>query len=279
MTTIRGTSVHMPLLSATPLPAELAAVRAAGFDGVELPIPRLRDFFDAGGTVAQLRGSLAGMHVTMLDVLMPIEVPGSLAGLVGECERWAALAATLGCPAVQVVALDGFASASWPDQRAVLVGALRALARVSGPHGIRLGLEPVCFSPFRDLRMAGEVIDAVGPQACGLVLDTWHLWVTGTPWQEVAELDPDRIVTVQIGDCRPRRGREWSDDDRTVFPGRGLVPVTDAVAAVRRTGYRGFWSAEMGAEPDEAGEYYRTLHRHLLDVVRRGGGMGTAEER
>ena len=273
------TSVHLPLSSVMPLSAELAAVRAAGFDGVELPIGRLGAFFGAGGTVAELLAVLDGMRVTMLDVLMPIEVPGSLPGLVGECERWAALAAAVGCPAMQVVALDGFPTPGWPGQRAVMVTSLKALARVAQPHGVRLGLEPVCFSPFRSLEMANDVIDAVNPEACGLVLDTWHLWVTGTSWSEVAGLDRARIVTVQVGDCHPRAGSEWSDSDRTAYPGHGLVPVTNAVAAVSETGYQGFWSAEMEAEagPDGIGDHYRLLHRHLMDLAGQADDTELAE--
>ena len=171
---------------------------------------------------------------------------------------------------MQVVALDEFEATSWREQRAVIVESLQRLADIAGRHGVRLGIEPVCFSPFRTLDQAREVIGLVGSQRAGLVLDTWHLWVTGTRWVDVAELEAADIVAVQVGDCGPRRGAAWSDKDRTEFPGDGLVPMDDALSAILRTGYRGFWSAEMtGPGGQDPTALYRELHVRLCASLRR----------
>jgi len=264
------TSAHTRCTPGAGLAADAQNVRAAGFDGIELSIPKLAAYL-ATHSERQLAGELAGLSVTMIDVLMPVERGGRRyqQELSAECGRWAALAGRLGCPAVQVVALNEFPGTSWREQRAALVGSLRRLADRAGRHGVRLGIEPVCFSPFRTLEQAREILELVGAERAGLVLDTWHLWVTGTRWEDVAELGAHEIVTVQVGDCGPRRGAAWSDEDRTELPGDGLVPVGAALAAILRTGYRGFWSAEMaGGRWQDPAALYRDLHERLRVCLR-----------
>lgn len=279
------TSTHTGSTPGATVADDAAAVRAAGFDGIELSIPKLAAYLGTHPE-QELVATLAGLTVTMIDVLMPIEREDRRyqEELTAECGRWAALAGRLGCPAVQVVALGEFSAGSWPAQRAVLVDSLRRLAEVATPHGVRLGVEPVCFSPFQTLGQAQEVIDLVGWDRAGLVLDTWHLWVTGTSWAEVAALPAGAIVTVQVGDCGPRQGPAWSDADRTALPGDGLVPLGDALAAIAATGYRGFWSAEMtpppGQRPGGGPALYRELHDRLCQCLRRAGaGREDEEER
>jgi sugar phosphate isomerase/epimerase len=64
----------------------------------------------------------------------------------------------------------------------------------------------------------------------------------------VAALDPRRITVAHLGDVTPRRGSRWSDDDRDVLLGDGVLPLADGIAAIRATGYDGVWCVEqMGA--------------------------------
>lgn len=241
------TSLHAGSIRHTNVVTDVAAARVAGFDGVELQIAKLARYLDAGYSIGSLRDLLNGLQVTMIDVLMPIEAGGDAlpASLLTECERWSSVAAGLACPAIQVVALDNFVSPDWDDQRDVLVRRLTAMGDLASGHGVRLGIEPVSFSPFQTLKQALEVVDRVGPERAGIVLDVWHLWTAGCDWADVARLPPELVVCVQLGDTAPRAGDTWTDDDRTELLGDGILPVADAVAAVRTTGFDGVWSVEM----------------------------------
>ena len=53
------------------------------------------------------------------------------------------------------------------------------------------------------------------------------------------------IVVVHLSDATPRRGEQWSDLDRGVFPGDGIIPLKEGIAAIRSTGYDGAWAIEM----------------------------------
>lgn len=268
------TSIHIDCTPDTDVETDIRNVRSAGFDGLELTIPKLARYLADRRDESQLQRALDGLAVTMIDVLMPVERgdPRYRRELLDACDRWARLARLLDCPALQVVVLDEFEVTSWPQRRAVIVESLQRLAERASAHGVRLGLEPVCFSPFRSLDQTLEVVELVGSERVGLVLDTWHLWVTDARWAEVAEIESRDIVTVQVGDSGPRRGPDWRDGDRTALPGDGLVPLDDAIDAITRTGYDGFWSVEMVGDKcrdRDPADLYRELRARLVASVGR----------
>jgi sugar phosphate isomerase/epimerase len=240
-------ALHAATVMHTNLVTDVRVAREAGYDGIELWIPKLSRYLDAGLTVEQLREDLGPLEVPMLDTLLPIEStdPRQRAELLATCERMAAVAAALGCPAIQVVALDGFAGATWAEQRAELAESLRALGRVAGEFGVRLAVEPVVFSPFDSVAQALEVVELVGADRLGLCLDTWHLWTSGDDWEQVAALDPELILTVHLGDTLERAEAEWRDEDRGALPGEGVLPMAEAIGAIGRSGYDGVWTVEM----------------------------------
>ena len=243
-------ALHAGCIMHTNVATDARVARSAGYDAIELWMPKLSRYLDAGFSTDDLRALLGPLRVTMLDTLQPVEdtTPATRAKLLSDCERMTRVAAELGCPALQVVALDRFETDDWPAQRDTLVDVLGQLARIAHPEGIRLALEPVTFSRFRSLEQALEVIHAVGSERVGLCLDTWHLWTSGAPWEDVARLDRALIVCAHISDTHPRKGAAWRDADRTALPGDGILPLEEGVAAIRATGYDGPWSVEMLSE-------------------------------
>jgi sugar phosphate isomerase/epimerase len=144
-----------------------------------------------------------------------------------------------------VVALNGLRGEPWPEIRTKVGKSLAELADIAAPCGVRLALEPVTFTPLRTLPQALEVLDVAGRDNVGLCLDTFHLWTAGTSWEEVADLNPAIIVVAHISDVTPRRGAEWSDADRDVLPGDGILPLQEGIQAIRATGYDDLWCVEM----------------------------------
>jgi sugar phosphate isomerase/epimerase len=243
-------ALHAATIMHTNVVTDVRVARAAGYDGIELWIPKLTRYLDAGFSADDLLQELGPLRVTMLDTLLPIESgdPSTRRRLLADCARMASVAAELDCPALQVVALDQFDSSSWPEQRRTLVASLTELADVADAHGVRLALEPVVFSRFRTLSQALDVIHAVGTDRVGLCLDTWHLWTSGTAWEEIASLDPELIVAVHLADTQARSGPAWRDEDRSALPGEGILPLREAIDAILDTGYTGTWSVEMKSE-------------------------------
>ncbi len=239
-----GTILHTNLMT------DIRVARETGYEAIELYTPKLLRYLDAGYEAGQIPPALGDVRVTMINSFLHIErqEPAFRRQLRQECQRLCRIAAALGCPALQVVALSALEGEPWPAIRSKVGSSLAELADIAAPFGVRLALEPVTFTPLRSLSQALEVLEVAGRVNVGLCLDTFHLWTGGTPWDEVAALDPALIVVAHIGDVTPRRGSQWSDEDRDVLLGDGILPLAEGIAAIRATGYDGVWCVEqMGA--------------------------------
>lgn len=227
--------------------SDLHVARHAGYKAVELHLPKLFRYLDAGYSPGELAEQLDDLDVTMLDVLLPID-SGQLhvqQQLRADCERAAAAAAQLRCPAIQVVGLARYGASDWPAHRRRLVASLSGLADIAIAYGVRLAVEPVVFSTWHDLDHVLDVVHEVGTDRVGLCLDTWHLWTTQTPLHEVAALDASLILAVQISDTGPMLGSQWADADRRELPGEGILPLDEVLDAILAAGYTGPLTLEM----------------------------------
>jgi sugar phosphate isomerase/epimerase len=226
------------------LVTDIRVAREAGYTAIEPTTFKLERYLDAGYRAEDLLPTLGSLQVDMISSFEPIERQDPKK-MQRRCRRLCETAQTLGCGAFQVVALDGLKQLSWPQMRAEIASSLRDLADIAAPFGVRLALEPVAFAPLKTLTLALEVIDAAERENIGLNVDTFHVWAGGTSWEEVSRLDARMIVAVHLSDATPRQGDQWSDQDRGVFPGDGIIPLKEGIQAIRSTGYDGAWAIEM----------------------------------
>jgi len=239
--------LHAGSIMHTNVVTDVRIAREVGYDAIELWIPKLERYLAAGYQPEELAAALGSVRPAMLNCLLHIERqdPESRQDLRERCEHFCSVAQALGCPNLQVIALSALAGEPWPDVRVKTGRSLAELADIAAPFGVRLALEAVSFSPLRTLAQALEVLDVAARDNVGLCVDTFHLWTGGTPWEEVADLDPALIVVAHLSDVTPRRGEMWSDEDRDVLPGDGILPLDEGIAAIRATGYDGLWSVEL----------------------------------
>ena len=240
-------ALHACSILHTNLLTDIRVAKEAGFDAIEMWTPKLERYLDVGYRAEELLPALGALRTTMISPLYGIErqEPEARRELRRRCKRVAAAAQVLKCPAMQVIALEGLADRSWPEMRDLVAKSLAELADIAAPYGVRLGLESVVVAPLRTLQQSLEVIDAADRENVGLVVDVFHLWAAGATWEEIAALDPELIVCAHMGDATPRKGEEWTDDDRGALPGDGIMPLKEAIAAVRATGYDGVWTVEV----------------------------------
>jgi len=132
-----------------------------------------------------------------------------------------------------------------------------AVARVLGDHGIRLGLEYCATPTLRRGRphefihtqpQLRELIAAIGAPNLGLVLDSWHWWMSGSPAAELASLRGEEIVSVDLNDAPLGVPQERLGDRQRELPGAtGVIDLSEFLGALRRLGYDG----PVRAEPFE----------------------------
>lgn len=226
---------------------DILLAKEAGFDGIEIYIPRLLHDLKEGTDIGLLNSVLGNMNVLMLDALLGIELMENYHGseFIAHFERVCTLAVQLNCGAIQVVVLDGL-NYCRPHERILKIKrSLSILADLAWSHRIRLAIEPVCFSAFRSLQDVLDVVASVGSDRVGMILDTWHLWISKVCPKEISALDPRLIMGAHLGDSKPRQGAVWSDDARGALPGKGIVPMGVFVDAIKDSGYSGWWTVEV----------------------------------
>jgi sugar phosphate isomerase/epimerase len=161
-----------------------------------------------------------------------------------------------------------------------LVRQLRGCADVLGVAGVRLALEFLPYGPVSNLPDTVELCAAVGWDRCGLLLDSWHFFHSGQPWEALRALSGEQIALIQINDAPPPIGTDlrWESRFRRVPPGAGTFALDAFVAACRDIGFDGVvspevLSADLNGRPveDTARTLMSSLHSCWPDASRSKG--------
>ena len=239
--------LHAGCIMNTNVVTDIRIAQETGYDAIELWITKLRRYLDNGFPAEELVPKLGNLSVTMLNCVLHVEKqdPGFRKELIADFERLCHAAEKLNCGALQMIVLDSLKGMKWPEQRRLIAASLAELADIAKQHGLKLAVEPVVFSPFNTIRQFLEVHEEAGRDNISIVVDTWHIWTAGVPWEDVAALDSGLIHGAHLSDTNPMQGDAWHDDDRTALPGDGVLPLVEGIQAVMATGYEGTWSVEM----------------------------------
>lgn len=126
---------------------------------------------------------------------------------------------------------------------------LRKITAVLGAHGIRLGLEYVgpktLWSsnryPFlHTMAECRELIAAVGPAHCGLLLDSWHWYTAGETAADIEALKNEDIVCGDLNDAPAGVPvAEQIDSKRELPMATGVIPVAEFLNALQKIGFDG----------------------------------------
>ncbi len=263
-----NSTMHLPALH------QVRLARETGWDGIFLREEHLRRYLARGHGVAGLREALAGLEPVNLGALADVERwrPADRAAMLAEAEALTELAVDVGASYVQLLsgpvdptgAYPGPGSLSRADRIRATADGLRSVAHLGASDGIRYYLEPIAWTPLGDLAEAVEAVEACGADNVGLVLDFWHLWQTGVTPDAVARLDARLIFGVDLGDSLGTPGAGGPDQlSRCVWPGDGSIPLREWVAAVRSTGFDGWWDNEL----------YSPVHWELPDPFAVASGL------
>ncbi|ADZ70929.1 bifunctional sugar phosphate isomerase/epimerase/4-hydroxyphenylpyruvate dioxygenase family protein [Polymorphum gilvum] len=254
---------------------KLAAIAAAGFDGVEI---FEADFLAYDRPPRQV-GAMVRDHGLEVMLFQPFRDFEGLpepqrARAFDRAERKFDLMQELGtdlvlvCSNVSPLALGGIDRAAED---------LRALGERAARRGLRIGYEALAWGRHvSDHRDAWEIVRRAGHPNVGLILDSFHTLARRLDPQSIRAIPGERIFFVQLADA-PMIEMDllyWSRHFRTM-PGEGDLPVTDFMRAVAATGYAGPLSLEIfndqfrgGSPRSIALDGHRSL-LNLMDVVRR----------
>ena len=236
---------------AGPLEAKLKATREAGFSQIMLAA---RDLVGhAGGwqtAVAAVKAS--GLRVTGFQVLRDFE---GLSGHLHEYKIDIAKSMLEMCHALDcgVMLMCSSTSTHATSDTEALVKDLRKLAMLAIPMNIKIAYEALSWGrTINEFPQAWDLVCKADMPNLGLGFDSFHMFATNTPLEDLEMLDPSKIFLVQLADFMWNEIKTVEERITTarhfrVFPSEGVH--SEALAALtlklHELGYRGDYSFEV----------------------------------
>ncbi len=254
---------------------KLAAIAAAGFDGVEI---FEADFLAFDGSPAEVGRMVAdhGLEITMFQPFRDFEglPPEQRARAFDRAERKFDLMQQLGtdlmlvCSSVSPLALGGIDRAA---------ADFRELGERAARRGLRVGYEALAWGRHvNDHRDAWEIVRRADHRSIGLILDSFHTLARGIDVDSIRAIPGDRIFIVQLADAPLLKMDylSWSRHFRNM-PGQGEFDMVGFMRAVAATGYAGPLSLEIfndqfrGGSPQSVSVDGKRSLTFLMDQVGR----------
>ncbi len=257
------------------LPDKLAAIAAAGFDGVEI---FENDFLAFDGSPADVGRMVRdfGLEITLFQPFRDFEgMPEPhRSRTFDRAERKFDVMQQLGTDLVLVCSNVSPISLGGIDRAAADFHELGERAK---KRGLKVGYEALAWGRhIWDHRDAWEIVRRADHDNIGLILDSFHTLSRKIDINSIRSIPKEKIFIVQLADA-PLIDMDllyWSRHFRNM-PGEGDLPVTEFTRAIAETGYDGYFSLEIfndqfrgGAAKPIAADGHRSLI-YLGDQVRR----------
>ena len=236
---------------AGPLEAKLLAVRQAGFSQIMLSAR------DVVGHPGGLESAIAAVHASGLRVT-GFQVLRDFEGLSGHLHDYKidiAKSMLEMCSALgaKVLLVCSSTSVHASDELDALARDLRKLAMLAIPRGIKVAYEGLSWGrTINEFPQAWDIVCRADMPNLGLGLDSFHMFATKTPLEDLEMLDADKIFLVQLADFMWTEIKSVEERISTarhfrVFPGEGVhsADLAALVSKLHSLGYRGDYSFEV----------------------------------
>jgi len=259
-------ALHSTVAKHSTLAMDIDIARTVGFDALEINSAKLESWLQAGYSEPELKNLLKDVPVTGIGYLRDIERQGAERGeLLKEAERLFQLASLAGAKGVQVLTgpinvqavidfqkhgkstyYSGLLGFDVATQYALTAKNLAQLADLAKQYDLLLYLEALSWTPLNSLDHQLQLIDRTERDNVKMVIDYWHCFTSGVKPQDIARMNKDLIYGVHVCDSLPFEGGIPNEDIlRDVPTGSGVLDLTEWTAAVKATGYEGWWSCEL----------------------------------
>lgn len=232
------------------LETDIRAAAAAGYDLVELRSNKLYDYLDTM-TVDDLKALLSetGIGVLSINTLEHItwRSDQDYSDIKAECAKLCEISATIGCPYVLSVP-GSLRQGPKTDEETIAesVRVLNELADIAEAYGIKIGFEFLgeAGNSVQTLDLGSKIVNLVGRESVGNVLDTYHFYAGGSSFEAIDELDPNKLFIFHINDAEDLPKSELNDSKR-LYPGLGILPIKEIKEHLDGIGYDGPVSVEI----------------------------------
>ncbi|WP_118180309.1 bifunctional sugar phosphate isomerase/epimerase/4-hydroxyphenylpyruvate dioxygenase family protein [Paraburkholderia phosphatilytica] len=224
---------------------KLTAIKAAGFDGVEIFENDLLYFDGSPADVRRIAADL-GLEIMLFQPFRDFEGV-SAARLLRNLDRAKRKFDVMHELGTDRILVCSNVSPDTIGDDALIVDQLGALAEAAGAAGVFAGYEALAWGRHVSRwSHAWRLVDKVNHPHLGLVLDSFHTLSLDDSVDGIADVPGERITFVQIADA-PKLAMdvlEWSRHYRC-FPGQGDFDVANFTSKIVENGYSGPLSLEI----------------------------------
>ena len=232
------------------LETDIRAAAAAGYDLVELRSNKLYDYLETK-TVADLKELLNETKIGVLSINTLEHITWrsdeDYAAIKAECAKLSEISAAIGCPYVLSVP-GSLRQGPKTDEETIAesVRVLNELADIAEPYGIKIGFEFLgeAGNSVQTLDLGSKIVDLVGRESVGNVMDTYHFYAGGSSYEAIDRLDPKKLFIFHINDAEDMPKAELNDSKR-LYPGLGILPIKEIKEHLDGIGYDGPVSVEI----------------------------------
>ncbi|MBF9016977.1 MULTISPECIES: sugar phosphate isomerase/epimerase [unclassified Oceanispirochaeta] len=245
--------LHGLLVRYSNVATDIRIAADAGYDAVELHTDKLDRYLASGFTGKDLNLLLEkhSMKVSCIDIIGDVESqkPEVFGKVMDKAALLIDTAVEIGCPTIQLNAFMELADKSVDENIKLTAANIRKICELGQKKGIRFQYEGAAWTPIHSIEQCRMLVEEVGVDNFGFVVDFWHFWASrgGTP-EDIAKLNSNMIYGVHIADgFRPAEGEAWVDETllRGALPGDGEINIAEWIDAVKSTGYDGYYSGEI----------------------------------
>ncbi len=116
--------------------------------------------------------------------------------------------------------------------------------------GEKMGVQPLLelwgtHPLLGPLRNGIYVTVAAGRADASLLLDTFHLYKSGTPFTSLKQINGGALHVMHINDYPQAADPSTLNDGNRVYPGDGVAPFGQILRDMRDNGFRGYFSLEL----------------------------------
>jgi sugar phosphate isomerase/epimerase len=244
------------------LATKLKAMSTAGFVATEFWPKDLFEHPDGPTTAIELLRE-NGLTVSIYQALRNYEgaPPADRDQKLGIAEQMMDQMGLIGCDLLALPSNSGLDSSG--DREKIVTDLVR-LGDLARSRGMRIALEPLCWGRWiSDYRDGWAVVREANHPNVGLMLDSFHAFLSGSSLTEIADIPGDKIFLVEVSDFAAS-ALDFIEISRhyRLFPGEGNAPMPAFLRQVAATGYTGCLSVEV------FNAFYR--QNDPFDTARRG---------
>jgi sugar phosphate isomerase/epimerase len=153
-------------------------------------------------------------------------------------------------------------STSWQEVWSTYIDTVGTCLAMATSRGLRLAIEPLPMSVVSTTDSYLRLAEAIGSSSLGILIDTSHLFYQRESLPVTVEKVQGHIFGFCACDNDGVQDFHWA-------PGKGRIPWTEVLTALKRVGYNGSIDLEINVaeSPDSAYTEARSYLQEILDHI------------